>query len=263
MDKAMKIIRLISLILLVLVIATCIAGTVLMFMDKAEGTYYTGGEYSYYTVGGKVYKAWIPPTEETYSYYVWKSGIMPLIGTLVIVASGIFLLLTKRNRYLSIGAVTAGIFGSLLLYLSEIVLRYDSTAYVGYYICVLGASLNFLVVSGSSVILLLLIISVVKEKKHQKQLAEKYRLSLTNLLAFASEIRDAKALFDGGVFSEEQYSVEKARIFASYGFISDLPYTSVASENASKMGAKTFDPHGGISTVTPAGVKTFGPRKED
>ena len=37
-------------------------------------------------------------------------------------------------------------------------------------------------------------------------------------LAFSTELDDLKKLREAGVFSEEEYAKEKARIFSDYGF---------------------------------------------
>ena len=140
---------------------------------------------------------------------------MPLIGTILVLIGTICWFVAFKRPNAVVGTIVCGILGSVLLYASVALLSYNHTAWDGYYLCASAAS-SVTVVVGLAIALLVKARAEKKKAEGQVMVGERANTSL-NYHAYASELMDAKALFDAGVFSEEEYKREKATIAARYG----------------------------------------------
>ena len=227
--------RIVIAIILMVVLLFAIMGTVYMFMTEVEKSRYVSGSYSYYY-------------GYSYGHYVYyytdmpEAGAMPLVGTLLFIAAVVCLFLSGKKEKLIPVASVLMIIGAVLMYASVGVIgrlsSYVFYADIGYPICCAAAS----------VAIVLAIINFVLYRKSKAAPKEQtvggsYSAG-PNYHAFASELSDAKALLDSGIFSNEEYEREKARIFDTYGFGPGSENTTTSATTAASTSAKTFGPRG-------------------
>ena len=226
--------RIVIAIILIIVLLFAIMGTVFMFMTEVEKSHYVSGYYSYY----------YGYTSGHYTYYYTdmpEAGAMPLVGTLLFIAAVVCLFLSGKKEKLIPVASVLMINGAVLMYASIGVIgglsRVDY-ADIGYPICCAAAS----------VAIVLAIVNFVLYRKSKAapkaQTANGSYSAGPNYHAFASEISDAKALLDSGIFSQSEYEREKVRIFDTYGFGPGSENTATSATTAATGSVKTFGPRG-------------------
>ena len=227
MNMNQKTLRYVGVILLIIALFIAIAGTVIMFENRATGRSY----YSWDYYGNYGY---------TYSYRVWKAGIMPLIGTILVLIGTICWFVAFKRPNAVVGTIVCGILGSALLYASVALLSYNHSAWDGYYLCASAAS-SVTVVVGLAIALF--VKGRAKNGKSDEKAVSQWNASPAEKYhAYTSELMDAKSLFDAGVFSEEEYNKERANIALKYGIaFNDGSTTSKKAPVAETSAANKYD----------------------
>lgn len=206
-NKGKTVLWVIALVLLVIMIGLGVAGTVFMFYDKAEYEYRT---YYDYSINKFVYDTRTEAAPET--------GIMPLVGTVLLVVGLILLIFAHKKSALAIGSAISVFITQILFSVSWVLVQGSVAAVVGFFLCLGASSLGF-----SSLTLLILYVVLAKTGSTARNRAE---TPLKNdFYAAAAVLKEIKGLYDTGIFTKEEYETEKQSIFEKYGLGGDLRST--------------------------------------
>ena len=186
-NKTSVVLRKFSFALTIISLALAAAGTVLMFFAKLSSMYfYYIGSNKYYFLGN------LP-----------EAGIMPLFGTLCLIAAFVCTIASKKSPNAAIGAMISIAFAEVLLITSVVMLDgvYNEEPWIGYWLCIGAACLMF------CVFWLMLLYRIFVSRAQTE--AEKEKRSHTGyakrLYQAADVLRELKALYDNGIFTQAEY----------------------------------------------------------
>ncbi len=183
-----KALRIVTIIVYIVVVALAIIGTIIMFEDSTS------------------YGARVIPYRGT--------GAMPAGGTALLVLSMILLILSKKNPKWAIGTWVATVVAQALLCVSFVFIR-GVAALVGYWLCVSASSVASI---GFILSLIYGILSLRGNKTPVASVKDDYKTAFSR----ATELlKEAKALLDSGIYTEEEFKMQKEMVFKRYGLFGE------------------------------------------
>ena len=190
-EKKLKVIRIITLILLIASILFGILSTVFLALDREDYTIEESSKYYHVTV-----------------HHI-ESGLMPLFGTILLGFILYVMLCAEGRKRWVIAAFAAFLFEMILFYSSIAAARSDGDEiYFGYSFAITAASVSL----GA------LIFWIIRLRLLKKGAASEKGGSYLERLKDASEALQAiKHLLDLGILSKAEFAEEKCYIFRLYG----------------------------------------------
>lgn len=228
-NKKMKTIWTIALVALVITIALAITGTVLMFFD-----------YEYVVDFDSM---WIGHSR--YAPHP-QSGVMPFIGTVLLLISLALLIFAKKKPFTAIPML-------MILFFAQAVLAASFAMYCGSSLAKIGYWLSMSASCVGVVVFVLAVVYMVFAKKYAPELAEEVGKKPRELIyeeGFAERMQKAvdalralKELFEEGVITADELATEKQYLrhvyricevveSASVNIVEEKKIDTTAEENA-------------------------------
>ncbi len=144
-----------------------------------------------------------------------ETGIMPLFGAVLLIASLIMLILSRKRSKLVIGTWVATFVSQALLGVS-LVFVHGVDALIGYWLCVGASSV------ASISFILSLIYGILSLRSGNASVAVASAVSVkddygTAFSQAAALLKEAKELLDSGIYTEEEFKMQKEMVFKRYG----------------------------------------------
>ena len=191
MSVGQKVLLIFSLIIFIIALGLSVAGTVIMFND------HTGGG----SMGRVAYRT---------------TGIMPLVGAVLLVVTCLFLILSRKKEKFVIGTwpttfVAQGVLSASFLLIHNI------ESWFGYWLCVSASSV------ASIGFILSLIYGILSLRGNKASVvAASVKDDYKTAFSHATELlKEAKALLDSGIYTEEEFKMQKEIVFKRYGLFAE------------------------------------------
>ena len=244
-DKIAKVCWIINVILLLIIVVLSIVSTIFMFSD------FTGVKLKNVT------------NNRSLSHP--ESGVMPLIATIALIGAVILLISAKKKPVRAIGTLVLVFVAQTLLSLSVLASAGSYNALTGWTFGIIASSIGFIV-------FVMTIVYVALAKNPLKQGPGTRATICADLDRMAQNLKQIKDLYDGGIFSEDEFRSEKEALLRANGIMGSLEtvlngvYANMNSKIAISDNVFSMTYEGRVvkvGTIEKIGEKEIGLRSED